>query len=56
MGIPLDSQNVETALKDIPTRHGVSRKMRRATGGASSASAKTAKPRKKNRLNEVDNR
>jgi len=39
-----------TPLKDIPTRHGESRKLRRiSAGGASSANAKTASRRKKNR-------
>jgi hypothetical protein len=37
-----------TPLKDIPTRVGESRKKRR-TSGASSASARTVSPRKKNR-------
>jgi hypothetical protein len=37
-----------TPLKDIPTRYGESRKMHRSSG-ASSASVKTAKPRKKDR-------
>jgi hypothetical protein len=39
-----------TPLKDIPTRDGESRKIRRTSGGgASAASAKTASPRKKDR-------
>jgi hypothetical protein len=39
-----------TPLKDIPTRYGESRKMRRVkTSGASSATAKTASRRKKDR-------
>jgi hypothetical protein len=38
-----------TPLKDIATRDGESRKLRRSSGGASAATAKTAKPRKKNR-------
>jgi hypothetical protein len=37
-----------TPLKDIPTQGGKSRKLRR-TSDASSASAKTVSPRKKNR-------
>jgi hypothetical protein len=38
-----------TPLKDIPTRDGESRKIRRPSGDASSATSKTAAPRKKNR-------
>jgi len=38
-----------TPLKDILTRDGESRKTRRTTSGASSASAKSVSPRKKNR-------